>query len=250
MTRSYLILEKGPNTKRRYPITKQLSIGRRPDNDVQLVDPSVSRKHAVVYSMGGYFFVEDIGSQNGTFLNGIRIRKATLASGDEIRFGNVTLHFIQDTKEEPVDAEAMDGEFEETYISIMDTDRQLHAHTGLLQTLSKIPLFSHLNWDEIKFLGKMARFVVYDRGIEIIRKGQKAHSLYIILSGKVLMKTGPEGSAREFLLSESDYFGPLSSRLQTTYTATVRTLEETLLCELPRDAIQVILDRRELVEGQ
>src|SRR3954451_10744754 len=57
--------------------------------DVNLMDPEVSRHHAAIRDQGGSLAIEDLGSTNGTFVNGTRITAVTvLKPGDEVRLGN------------------------------------------------------------------------------------------------------------------------------------------------------------------
>ena len=69
-------------------------IGRAADAAVQIDSPGMSRYHARVHVAGDEVTLEDMGSKNGTFLNGSRIATASpLADGDEIRLGTTTLTF-------------------------------------------------------------------------------------------------------------------------------------------------------------
>jgi len=68
-------------------------IGRSEEGEIVLVDPSVSRAHAVVEIDRGGAFVRDLSSTNGTFLNGRRIKAESLCDGDELRFGNTRMRF-------------------------------------------------------------------------------------------------------------------------------------------------------------
>lgn len=68
--------------------TRTITIGRRPGNDLLLEGGKVSRDHARIVRDGADFWLIDAGSVNGTFINGERIEKARLASGDQLRIGN------------------------------------------------------------------------------------------------------------------------------------------------------------------
>ncbi|SFI19905.1 SpoIIE family protein phosphatase [Planctomicrobium piriforme] len=75
-----------------------LFIGRLPECEVQLASNMVSRKHARVYLEGGNHYVEDLGSGNGTFVNGQKIVKPhKLKTNDRLKFGPVLLRFESDT---------------------------------------------------------------------------------------------------------------------------------------------------------
>ena len=68
---------------------EQLTIGRGPDNDLVLDHVSLSGSHAVIKNEGGAFTVTDLGSTNGTFVNGEQISEAPLVEGTRVLFGNV-----------------------------------------------------------------------------------------------------------------------------------------------------------------
>ena len=71
-------------------------LGRSFDADIRFDVPGVSRRHARIVVDGGHVALEDLGSQNGTFLRGERITgRATLADGDEVRLGPVSIVFRQ-----------------------------------------------------------------------------------------------------------------------------------------------------------
>jgi hypothetical protein len=70
-----------------------VSIGRLPECDVVLSDPNVSRRHAEVRRRGNDFVVVDLGSTNGTKVNGAGVRERQLADGDEITVGGTHIRF-------------------------------------------------------------------------------------------------------------------------------------------------------------
>jgi hypothetical protein len=70
-------------------------IGRRPDCQISINHPSVSGRHAVIHAQGGQFFLEDVGSRNGTFLNEQRIdRPVKLNHNDVIQFAGAGARFL------------------------------------------------------------------------------------------------------------------------------------------------------------
>ena len=73
--------------------TEPVIIGRMPECAVVLSDPNVSRRHAEVLRVNEAFMVRDLGSTNGTRVNGAPIREQYLASGDNITVGSTTLVF-------------------------------------------------------------------------------------------------------------------------------------------------------------
>ena len=78
-------------------VQPQITIGRSAENDVFLDDPRVSRRHALIERMGARFRLRDLNSDNGTFVNGERVKGTVwLQPGDEIRIANIRLVFAQD----------------------------------------------------------------------------------------------------------------------------------------------------------
>jgi pSer/pThr/pTyr-binding forkhead associated (FHA) protein len=79
---------------RRIPVgSEPLVIGRLPECSVVLSDSNVSRRHAEIRRKGDGVFVTDLGSTNGTRVNGAPVREQFLASGDEISVGTTRLIF-------------------------------------------------------------------------------------------------------------------------------------------------------------
>ncbi len=75
-------------------------IGSRLTGDVVLAHPSVSRRHALLMVEPAALGLEDLGSKNGSFVNGRRVESARLCLGDELRFGSVRLRLERLTTEE------------------------------------------------------------------------------------------------------------------------------------------------------
>ncbi len=72
------------------------TIGRRSHNDIVIDNLAVSGEHAVIYSTGGEVYLEDLGSTNGTTVNGQPIKKHLLQSGDAVEIGKYRLKFLAD----------------------------------------------------------------------------------------------------------------------------------------------------------
>lgn len=77
---------------------EQVSIGRGPDNDIVLDHVSMSGSHAMIHNVGGTFQVQDLGSTNGTFVNGAAISEAVLANGYRVQFGAIEAVFQDETE--------------------------------------------------------------------------------------------------------------------------------------------------------
>jgi hypothetical protein len=79
---------------RRYALGESpVTVGRMSDCEIVISDPRASRRHAEIQPVGHGFVVSDLGSMNGTVVNGTPIREHPLSDGDEIRIGSTVLHF-------------------------------------------------------------------------------------------------------------------------------------------------------------
>ena len=71
--------------------SKEVSIGRSPENGLVIDNPAVSHYHARVFNEEGRLMLEDFGSMNGTFVNGQRVKMVTLKPGDSVGIGKHTI---------------------------------------------------------------------------------------------------------------------------------------------------------------
>ncbi|MHC4248857.1 MAG: protein kinase domain-containing protein, partial [Planctomycetota bacterium] len=82
--------------KSEHRVTALTTIGRQSTNDVMVLAEKTSRQHARILLAGGRFVLEDLGSANGTLVNGVKIDKHVLAHRDEIHIGDAKLTFVDD----------------------------------------------------------------------------------------------------------------------------------------------------------
>lgn len=87
-----LILGARPGEEQRPIVRARTSFGRK-EADVNLADPSVSATHFQIEAFGSEFFLRDLESRNGTFLNNSPVRYSQLLAGDQITAGRTTLIF-------------------------------------------------------------------------------------------------------------------------------------------------------------
>ncbi|MGB9802604.1 FHA domain-containing protein, partial [Desulfofundulus sp.] len=89
---SYPGLEKGMT----FYLGERITLGRGEHNDLVVPDPFSSQEHAVIFLRGDQYWVQDLASLNGTYLNEVRLdRPAVLADGDRLRIGSVTFQFVR-----------------------------------------------------------------------------------------------------------------------------------------------------------
>ncbi len=107
-----LVVELNGATQSEHALEKErVVIGRRQENEIQIDSLEVSGRHAMVLTVRDDSFLEDLGSTNGTYLNGKLVRKQHLEHGDVIRIGQHDLKYLNEAISEPVD-----DEFEKTVI--------------------------------------------------------------------------------------------------------------------------------------
>ncbi len=81
--------------KDHYSIEDRLTLGRNGHNNIVLKDPFVSKDHLQIVEDEEEFFLEDLGSANGTYLNGDKIQDVIkLKNGDKISLGNIEFLFV------------------------------------------------------------------------------------------------------------------------------------------------------------
>ncbi len=77
---------------------RRVVIGRSRDCDIQLADANVSRRHAELRQEGASYWIVDLGSTNGLEVNGKRVKRAKLQSGDRIMLGSTELRFARESE--------------------------------------------------------------------------------------------------------------------------------------------------------
>ncbi len=101
-----LVLSLDSQVLAEYNMSKErYTIGRLPDNDVRIDNPTVSGHHSLIINILNDSFLEDLNSTNGTYVNGKLIKKHALQNGDVVTVGKHQLRFIDGSEEEENDDE-------------------------------------------------------------------------------------------------------------------------------------------------
>jgi len=109
-----LILSMDGLVLKEIPLSKErTTIGRKPSNDIQIDNLAVSGEHAVIVTIMSDSFLEDLGSTNGTIVNGNPVKKHFLQNNDVIELGKYKLKFLA---EPGVQATASAADFEKTMV--------------------------------------------------------------------------------------------------------------------------------------
>jgi pSer/pThr/pTyr-binding forkhead associated (FHA) protein len=92
---AWLLMRQGPLAGKQFVLYRaQTTIGSSPKADIYLFkDDAIEPTHALLHNRGGRFEIEDCGSRDGTYINGLPIKKQMLKAGDQIVLGKTVLEF-------------------------------------------------------------------------------------------------------------------------------------------------------------
>lgn len=118
-----------------YP-DREILVGRSSDLDMVLVEDMVSRKHAKISISGDQIFIQDLGSTNGSFVNGEKIRRARLKEGDRILIGTSIIKVVS------VDSEGTTENADEAKrrMAQVSADRRTSQARTMTGTIDEVPL--------------------------------------------------------------------------------------------------------------
>ncbi|MFP2906783.1 FHA domain-containing protein [Pyxidicoccus sp. 3LFB2] len=120
-------------------VDKQIVIGRSSELDMVLVEDMVSRKHAKISFSDGKITIEDLGSTNGTFVNGEKVKQARLKEGDRILIGTSILKLVhQGAEAANVDESMVKQKLEE--VAAVQAARTTNKASSMTGKIEEIPL--------------------------------------------------------------------------------------------------------------
>jgi CheY-like chemotaxis protein len=144
---------KGISEERSFELYKDVMfIGRAPNNDIQIKDPSISRRHAEIRKQRGKFFIRDLNSQNGTWMRGNQIRpgyESEIADGTPIAIGKVILSFDEGRELNKMIAQGsinMSSKSEDIMVSVFDAINEVvRRHGGVIRVSNENGTGAKLN---------------------------------------------------------------------------------------------------------
>lgn len=108
---AHLVIVEGPVEGGCHPLAAVNTLGRAADNTISLADETVSAYHARLSYHGGQWWLEDLGSRNGSWVNDIRVdQPLVITYGDVIQLGRVRLHLAAGSASAPASAVCGQGE--------------------------------------------------------------------------------------------------------------------------------------------
>jgi DNA-binding NtrC family response regulator len=128
---TFLVI-KGPDRGEQVALTnKPVTFGSAPACDLVLTDKTVSRRHAMALLEGNEVLVRDLGSTNGSFIQGSRFKEITVGFGAEIKLGRTVIKFLPEEEVvEPVETEA------DSFGQLVGRDVKMRRMFALLQDIS------------------------------------------------------------------------------------------------------------------
>jgi two-component system, cell cycle response regulator len=142
-----LVMVEGDFLGEVYPINKSVVlIGRGDDADITISDTSISRRHSKIERIEDEYVLVDLGSTNGLFLNGKKIKEKTLKDGDKIKMGRVVLRFgFQDS---------LDKDYHERLrsMAIRDGLTKIYNKRHFMEVLAREFSFSNRNDVELSLV--------------------------------------------------------------------------------------------------
>jgi len=186
-------------------VKESIRIGRVPDNEIIVENLGVSRYHAVIDCEDGRYLLTDLDSSNGTFVNGVRIKKTELQDRDVITIGKYTLEFHSEA-DKPEHVDQMDGTMilkTKQQKELLDGDRQQRELVNriggsALIGLENTGLAEYRIDREVTTLGK-AKFVhIRAKGFllsgiqaKIVKEGENFFLMNLGRKGKTLLNGEP-----------------------------------------------------------
>jgi transcriptional regulator with GAF, ATPase, and Fis domain len=211
----------------------EMSIGRVTSNRICLVDPSVSRKHAVIKQENQQFKLSDLNSFNGTCVNGVPVLERDLQHGDHVALGDVLLLFLRHEVEE--DATPVRINFDESKLATQSTVRLRQQDTLYLhpeKVLAILPPNARIARD----LNTLLRISTSINAIEDLRELQRC-LLELVLEvipaerGVVLLTGGA-----------ADELQPSAVKSSTTIGGTTIVVSRTVVTQVLHEGVAMMLN--------
>ncbi len=120
------------------PASGQLYVGRSSEIDLVLMEDMVSRKHAQITVENGTVSIEDLGSTNGTFVNGERISKCEINPGDRVLIGTSIMKLVETDSDAKTTTAGMEIPVQQPAAEIKRATS--HANRSMSGTISEVPL--------------------------------------------------------------------------------------------------------------
>ena len=123
------------------PLNKdRMTLGRRPYNDIVVDNLAVSGEHAALQVIGHDYFIEDLNSTNGTYINEQKVKRQILKNGDTIEIGKYAIKYVQDGFN--TSSTAMDATFNDDDETPVEEKKPLFEQTKFAEAYVAIKILS------------------------------------------------------------------------------------------------------------
>ncbi len=227
---SELIVHPDKKDRFRFPLPlREITIGRLPENDLSIPDACCSSRHAAVAPVEEGFVIRDLGSKNGTWVNGIRLTgEKPLKKGDDIKIGNSHI-FFEDYKTEVIITPKTDlTRSSNTIIQVKDVVKKHRPPTGPHTPLvrgGRVPASDRDQWIS-RILSKVATALVLHMDVDSLCE----HIMDIVAKeipmdrGVLMLKTEAGGLDKKSVRAFNEPAKPQS--IQISRSIVQETLEQ------------------------
>jgi len=169
---------------------ERMTIGRKPHNDIQLDDNTVSGEHAAFLALQN-IYIEDLGSTNGTLLNGERVKKRMLNHNDIIKIGRHEFKFVDNVVQD----------FENTVVIPSATAKDVNLAKGKHRDAFVEVIEGAKSGDTIEL--NKAYTTLGSPGISVVVIARRGQSYYIMPMGGTAANQSPPSLNNEPITSQS-----------------------------------------------
>ncbi len=203
----------------------EVTLGRDASNGVPVIDPSVSRKHCLFRLVEGRYQIQDLGSRNGTLVNGVAATGRCLQHGDEIAVGDSVFLFLNEAEEQPAPENAV--EFDEassaSETKVIQPKEVIYLHPDRLG--KELPGNSQVALN-LNALLKISRAVHAVRALEELQAQLLSLIFEVIPASRGAILLGDPGGEEFRSVHASVRQGRSSQSVRVSRTITRRVMQE------------------------
>jgi len=163
-----LIVQLAGGRFRELELERRTALGRHPDQDIQIMDPLVSKEHLVVEQLAGEWYLRDLDSRNGTWVNGDRVKgRVRLQNDDRIKIGTTHLCFLNNG------ARRATGEHSVTIGNSLESSIQGSLYRESAEEFLPVDLVPSVDalkrdYEKLRLASRLHREVAFDVRLEVL----------------------------------------------------------------------------------
>lgn len=163
-----LIVQLSGGRFRELELERTNSLGRHPDQDIQVMDPLVSKEHLVIEQLAGEWYLRDLDSRNGTWINGERVKgRSRIQNNDRIKVGTTHLVFINRGDRKPT------GEHTVTIGNSLESSIQESLYRESAEEFLPVDLMPSVealkrDYEKLRLANRLHREVAFDVRLEVL----------------------------------------------------------------------------------